>query len=795
MMRLPRRVPVGFLFASLLLLPYPSQGQQLYDFGTAFGRATAVAGGSVLVAEPQNVIRPGRVYVFQPDGTAWSEAQVLTASDAVRSDGFGRALAATADAALVGAPGAADGAGAAYLFLRDGDLWRETARARGGPGATGFGSAVALSPDAAAVVERTPQGERIRVYGVVDGSLEEEAVLEGRQGDQRFGAAVAALDGGTLLVCGADQNGMVVLDLFQRTAAGEWSRSARATTSARLSADGGLLSQDPYNECGLSAVAGLAALGMPLAGGGEGRVALYQVGRDGALVADTTLAPPEGATPEFGTSVALSGGTLWVGAPSARGQLGAAVRFEHDGSAWGPAEVVPGPGSDFMPVFGLALAAGPDVAVVGSPGDAYGAGVAVPFTRGETGWIQAGTLVGEVEGYEAVTGETVDCAEGEAAIFTCDQMDLVSLLPVEEMGAARGAMVNDVWGWTDPETGREYAVVGRSEGTSFVDVTDPVRPIYLGQLPKTEGSRGQAWRDVKVLRNHALVVADNAGQHGMQVFDMTRLRDVNASDPPTFAADAIYTEIASAHNLAVNEETGFAYTVGNSGGGRGCGSIHMIDLNDPKNPTFAGCYTDPSVGLGAAGQTHDAQCVLYRGPDEAYQGREICIGFAETAISIGDVTDKSAPTIVSRASMPNTAYIHQGWLTEDHRYMYVNDELDEMNGLTDRTRTMIWDIAELEDPVLAGFYFAVSNATDHNLYVHGDLMYQSNYAAGLRVIDISDPENPHEVGYFDTAPFAEDVPGFFDGSWSNYPFFQSGNILVTSHKQGLFLLRRRVPVS
>ena len=300
---------------------------------------------------------------------------------------------------------------------------------------------------------------------------------------------------------------------------------------------------------------------------------------------------------------------------------------------------------------------------------------------------------------------------------------------------------------------------------------------------------------MKVIRNHALVVADNAGEHGMQVFDLTRLRDVDPSDPPTFEADALYTEIASAHNLAVNEETGFAYTVGNSGGGRGCGSIHMIDLTDPKNPTFAGCYTDPSVGLGAAGQTHDAQCVLYRGPDEAFRGREICIAFAETAISIGDVTDKSAPVIVSRASMPNTAYIHQGWLTDDHRYMYVNDELDEMNGLTDRTRTMIWDIAELDDPVLAGFYFGESNATDHNLYVRGNLMYQSNYAAGLRVIDISDPENPHEVGFFDTAPFAEDAPGFFDGSWSNYPFFQSGNILVTSHKQGLFLLRRRVPIS
>jgi len=448
-----------------------------------------------------------------------------------------------------------------------------------------------------------------------------------------------------------------------------------------------------------------------------------------------------------------------------------------------------------MPVFGLSLAAGPDIAVVGSPGDAYGAGIAVAYQSGEAGWTEVGTLAGEAEGYEAVTGEQVDCARGEAAIFGCQQVDLVALLPVQEMGASRGAMVNDVWGWTDPETGREYAVVGRSDGTSFVDVTDPARPVYLGQLPKTEGSRGQAWRDVKVLRNHALVVADNAGQHGMQVFDLTRLRDVDPADPPTFQADAVYTEVASAHNLAVNEETGFAYTVGNSGGGRACGSIHMIDLRDPKNPTFAGCYTDPSVGLSSTGGTHDAQCVLYRGPDEDHQGREICFAFSETAISIGDVTDKDAPVILGQARMPNTAYIHQGWLTDDQRYLYVNDELDEMSGITDATRTMIWDVADLDDPVLAGVYLAGSNATDHNLYVRGNLMYQSNYAAGLRIIDISDPENPREVAFFDTAPFAPDAPGFFDGSWSNYPFFESGNILVTSHKQGLFVLKRRVPIS
>jgi choice-of-anchor B domain-containing protein len=520
-------------------------------------------------------------------------------------------------------------------------------------------------------------------------------------------------------------------------------------------------------------------------------------GLGSGLAVEGALSAPQGAGGRLGTSVAIGAGpTIFAGAPNARGQLGAVTRYSMANGAWTEGTVLEGPGTDFMPVFGLALAAGGDVAVVGSPGNDYGAGTAVTYRASAGDWMEAGSLAGEVEGYDPVAGEAVDCAEGSAATFGCNEMDLVSLLPVESLGASRGAMVNDVWGWADPETGREYAVVGRSEGTSFVDVTNPGNPIYLGQLPKTEGSRGNAWRDVKVINDHAVVVADNAGAHGMQVFDMTRLRDVDPSDPPTFEADALYTEIASSHNIAVNEETGFVYTMANSGGGRGCGSLHIVDMRDPKNPTFAGCYTDLSVGLGAAGQTHDAQCVLYHGPDEDFQGREICFTHSESAVSIGDVTDKDAPVVIGKAVMPNTAYIHQGWLTEDHRYMYVNDELDEMNGLTDGTRTMIWDVQDLTDPVLAGTYVAEVKATDHNLYVAGNYMYQSNYSAGLRVLDVTDPENPVEVAWFDTAPYADDDdPGFFDGSWSNYPFFPSGNILVTSHKQGLFIVKRRRPIS
>ncbi|MDX1547822.1 MAG: choice-of-anchor B family protein, partial [Rhodothermales bacterium] len=167
----------------------------------------------------------------------------------------------------------------------------------------------------------------------------------------------------------------------------------------------------------------------------------------------------------------------------------------------------------------------------------------------------------------------------------------------------------------------------------------------------------------------------------------------------------------------------------------------------------------------------------------------VCFGSNETALSIADVTDKDAPVVLAKATYPKIAYAHQGWLTEDHRYFYMNDEGDEMTGLVDGTRTLIWDLADLEDPVLVKEHVSENRAVDHNLYIRGNLMYQSNYVSGLRIYDVSDPENPQLVGFFDTVP-GEDTP-VFSGSWSNYPYFQSGLVVVTSMREGVFVLKRK----
>lgn len=218
----------------------------------------------------------------------------------------------------------------------------------------------------------------------------------------------------------------------------------------------------------------------------------------------------------------------------------------------------------------------------------------------------------------------------------------------------------------------------------------------------------------------------------------------------------------------------------------------MIDIQNPVEPEFLGCFQDTSTGRDGTGYSHDAMCIIYDGPDEEHVGREICFGANENALSIADVTDRENPVAVSSATYPNAAYAHQGWITEDHRYFFLGDELDEgqVEGSPEEwegTRTLVWDVTDLDDPVLAREHFGETFTTDHNLYIRDGLMYQSNYVSGLRVLNVEDPENPVEVGYIDTVPDNESVQ--MTGSWSNYPYFESGTIVVSSRREGVFFVR------
>ena len=208
-----------------------------------------------------------------------------------------------------------------------------------------------------------------------------------------------------------------------------------------------------------------------------------------------------------------------------------------------------------------------------------------------------------------------------------------------------------------------------------------------------------------------------------------------------------------------------------------------MDIVNPTSPQAAGCF-------GADGYTHDAQCVVYSGPDNEHLGKEICFAYNEDTLTIVDVSVKSAPVQLSRTGYANRGYSHQGWITEDQSHLLMDDELDERNiASITNTRTLIWNIEDLDNPFHQADYSGVSTSIDHNQYIVGDYSYQANYQSGLRILDVSDIANGNlsEAGFFDI--YSGGNATNFNGAWSVYPFFASGNVIVSGIEQGLFILR------
>ena len=370
------------------------------------------------------------------------------------------------------------------------------------------------------------------------------------------------------------------------------------------------------------------------------------------------------------------------------------------------------------------------------------------------------------------------CENGFAGEYPCNDYDLLSHFNLDEL-AGSGTEGNDSWGWTDLETNKEYALMAINKGIVFIDITDPANTLILGLLETA--TVNSSWRDVKVYDSYAFIVSE-ATNHGMQVFDLKRLRKV-LNPPENFTTDTHFTEFGSAHNIVINEESGYAYIVGASRNSTYGGGPIFINIQDPINPVIEG-------GFGEGGYSHDAQVITYNGPDTEYAGKEILIGSNENEVVIADISDKMNPIIISTISYSNVKYAHQGWFTEDLRYFILGDELDELR-VGNKTRSIIFDFTDLDNPTYHFDYFGTTNAIDHNGYVKDNIYYQANYTAGVRMIDVSNAANKvfSEVGFFDTYPANNNTA--FNGVWNVYPYFPSGNIIISDINNGFFVIRKK----
>lgn len=370
------------------------------------------------------------------------------------------------------------------------------------------------------------------------------------------------------------------------------------------------------------------------------------------------------------------------------------------------------------------------------------------------------------------------CFNGMANGYPCNQVDLLGHLSYGSTGAT------DIWGWKSPNTGDEYAIMGLVNGVTMVKITDPTNPVEMVKVPIP--SSNSNWTDIKVKGNYAYVVTE-ANTHHIRVFDLTRLDDIT-NPPLTTSYETTFGMVGdgSAHNIVTNRELDYSITVG---AGEASGGLIFHDLSNPLEPTKIGQFHQD-------GYSHDAVCFVYRGEDVEHVGKEICIGLNTDTYTIVDVTDKSNPIQLSRTPYAGSRYTHQGWVTDDQKFLFLNDELDELQEEgVNNTTTFIFDISDLDNPSSTPYHKFISTAMsiDHNLYVKGSYVYQANYSAGLRILDISNLEEGvgddkvTEAAYFDVHP--PDNNTSFNGSWSVYPYFKSGNVVVSSRQRGLFVVR------
>src|SRR5688572_14918694 len=363
---------------------------------------------------------------------------------------------------------------------------------------------------------------------------------------------------------------------------------------------------------------------------------------------------------------------------------------------------------------------------------------------------------------------------GEGVIaFTANNVQLLSWMPLSEFPGGNTS-ASDCWGYTSP-SGREYAVIGLSHGTGFVEVTDPGLPTLVHFEPHNNQPSG--WRTVKTYGSFAYTCSEGGG--GIQIFDLTDI------DQGQITASAIGTgNCTTTHTVAVDEVSGFLYRAGGTGSCNGNPrGLRIYDLANPAAPTLAGTWTDQYV--------HECQPFTWDVPGP-YFGKQIVfcfLGSAVPSLKILDATDKDAITVLASSDYAGSTYSHQGWVSAGKQHLYINDELDD--GSFGGSRTRLFDISNLASPTYLGFFSSGVTTTDHNLYVRDDRIYESNYRSGLRVFDNSNPTAPAVIGYFDTRP--ESNGQQTDSLWSNYPYFQSGTIIGSDQQKGLFVWRMGAP--
>jgi choice-of-anchor B domain-containing protein len=372
-------------------------------------------------------------------------------------------------------------------------------------------------------------------------------------------------------------------------------------------------------------------------------------------------------------------------------------------------------------------------------------------------------------------------------IYPCNSVDLYARVPLTGFPSLPNG-ASGIWGFTDLDDNREYAIVGLRNATVVVDITNPASPVIIGSILGTQNN----WREIKVYQfynsgasrwdAYAYVSTEAGG--GIQIIDMTEL-------PNSISLAGTYSGVNNAHSLLVSNVDPYTGAPNQPGltplliiNGSNLGGFRMLSLTNPVNPVEVGAGTGSyahEVYTHVFTDTRASQCAPNHNPCE------VVFNFTGyNGINVVDVTDKANPFLISNYRYPRLGYTHSGWASADGQYLFVDDELDEQSfGTNSVVRTIAID--SLTNLRVTGYYTGPTHAVDHIGFTVGNRFILAHDSRGAVVLDVSTPNAPVEIGVFDSYP--ENDNAIFAGAWGMYPFYHSGSFVISDRTRGLFVLR------
>ena len=339
---------------------------------------------------------------------------------------------------------------------------------------------------------------------------------------------------------------------------------------------------------------------------------------------------------------------------------------------------------------------------------------------------------------------------------------LAHLNPEKDVTGIDGRKYSGCWGWAQPNKNREYAIIGTSSQTYFVDVTNPTTPVIVDSVKAKHA--GCTWREIKTYQNYCYIVSDDAPPNTFQIVDMQYLPD---------SAHVVHdgtTYFERSHTIFIDNEKMYCSSVTDASG-IGYSTMRVYSLATPTAPLLLK-KLEQDVNTTIIDVVHD----MYVRNDTIYAS----CGFKGFHI-LKLTASNTFSLIQSFTGYAYSGYNHSSWQTDDRKTMVFTDEVGA------HLPAKVIDVTNFNNITLVDTIRSSYTATAHNPYIVGNRWcWLSSYQDGLYLYDISNPSNTTIYGYFDTQPQTGTTN--FSGNWGAYPYLPSKIIIACDMQNGIFIL-------